>query len=199
MAITQPAVGKHVFLRATSAITTVMLSMTSEDTKEQKAAYGRKKSPAYAGKKTITMESPSPAPQKSLSGSPRGGEQTKAQRVRSLELYPFALGEVGMGLMFEMATSSNSVRVAGGAYQPTAAQSTDLHLHLNTVGKCVSNLETLIGCSALFMANAEILISNSAIIMTGMVMIMMASGYGATALRVGATALAGVAMVMAGS
>lgn len=49
------------------------------------------------------------------------------------------------------------------------------------------------------MANAEILISNSAIIMTGMVMIMMTSGYGATALRVGATALAAVAMVMAGS
>ena len=93
----------------------------------------------------------------------------------------------------------NSVRVAGGAYQPTAAQSTDLHLHLNSVGKCVSNLETLIGCSALFMANAEILISNSVIIMTGMVMIMMASGYGVTALRVGATALAAVAMVMAGS
>ena len=104
-----------------------------------------------------------------------------------------------MGLMFEMAISSNSVRVAGGAYQPTAAQSTDLHLHLNTVGKYVSNLETLIGCSALFMANAEILISNSAIIMTGMVMIMMSSGYGVTVLRVGATALAAVAMVMAGS
>ena len=49
------------------------------------------------------------------------------------------------------------------------------------------------------MANAEILISNSAIIMTGMVMIMMTSGNGATALRVGATALAAVAMVMAGS
>ncbi len=49
------------------------------------------------------------------------------------------------------------------------------------------------------MANAEILISNSATIMTGMVMIMMASGYGATALRVGATALAAVAMVIAGS
>ena len=43
VAITQPAAGKHVFLRATSAITTVMLSMTSEDAKEQKAAYGRKK------------------------------------------------------------------------------------------------------------------------------------------------------------
>lgn len=49
------------------------------------------------------------------------------------------------------------------------------------------------------MANAAILISNSAKIMTVMVMIMMASGYGATALRVGATALAAVPMVMAGS
>ncbi len=93
----------------------------------------------------------------------------------------------------------NSVRVAGGAYHPTAAPSTDLHLHLNTVGKCVSNLETLIGCSALFMANAAILISNSAKIMTVMVMIMMSSGNGAAVLRVGATALAAVAMVMAGS
>ena len=104
-----------------------------------------------------------------------------------------------MGLMFEMAISSNSVRVAGGAYQPTAAQSTDLHLHLNTVGKCESNLETLIGCSALYMANAEILISNSAIIMTAMVMIMTLSGNGVTVLGVGVTALAAVAMVMAGS
>ena len=49
------------------------------------------------------------------------------------------------------------------------------------------------------MANAEILISNSAIILTGMVMIMMSSGYGAPVLRAGATALAAVAMVMAGS
>ena len=93
----------------------------------------------------------------------------------------------------------NSVRVARGAYQPNALKSTDLHLHLNTVGKCVSNLETLIGCSALFMANAAILISNSAKIMTVMVMIMTASGNGATVLTVVATALAAVAMVMAGS
>ena len=49
------------------------------------------------------------------------------------------------------------------------------------------------------MANAEILISNSAIILTGMVMIMMASGNGVTVLRVVATILAAVAMVMAGS
>lgn len=74
-----------------------------------------------------------------------------------------------------------------------------LHLHLNTVGKCISNLETLIGCSALFMANAAILISNSAKIMTVMVMIMMALGNGLAVLRVGATALAAVVMVMAGS
>ena len=51
MAITQLAAGKHVFLRATSVITTVMLSMTSEDAKEQKAAHGRKKSPPLAVKK----------------------------------------------------------------------------------------------------------------------------------------------------
>ena len=49
------------------------------------------------------------------------------------------------------------------------------------------------------MANAAILISNSAKILTVMIMIMMASGNGATVLRVGATALAAVAMVMAGS
>lgn len=49
------------------------------------------------------------------------------------------------------------------------------------------------------MANAEILISNSAKIMTVMVMIMMASGNGATVLRVVATALTAVAMVMTGS
>ncbi len=49
------------------------------------------------------------------------------------------------------------------------------------------------------MANAAILISNSAIIMTVMVMIMMASGNGVTVLRVVATTLAAVAMVMAGS
>lgn len=70
---------------------------------------------------------------------------------------------------------------------------------MNTVGKCVSDLETLIGCSTLFMANAAILISNSAKILTVMVMIMMASGNGVAVLRAGATALAAVAMVMAGS
>ena len=49
------------------------------------------------------------------------------------------------------------------------------------------------------MANAEILISNSAKILTVMVMIIASSGNGATILTVGATALAAVVMVMAGS
>ena len=72
VAITQLAAGKHVFLRATTVITTVMLSITSEDAKEQKAAYGRKKSPAYAGKKTISERRPLDSSQKFLSNSPQG-------------------------------------------------------------------------------------------------------------------------------
>lgn len=46
VAMTAMAVGKQVFHRAITVITTVMRSMTSEDTKEQKAAVGGKKSPA---------------------------------------------------------------------------------------------------------------------------------------------------------
>ena len=81
MAITQLAAGKHVFLRATSVITTVMLSMTSEDAKEQKAAYGRKKSPAYAGKKTISGRRPLDCSQKPLSNSPQGERKPKHPRL----------------------------------------------------------------------------------------------------------------------
>ena len=105
MAITQLAAGKHVFLRATSAITTVKLSMTSEDAKEQKAANGRKKSPAYAGKKTITMERP-------ISGSPQGESKLRLNGLAHWDQSPLPLGEVGMGLMFEMTISSNSEGVA---------------------------------------------------------------------------------------
>ena len=49
------------------------------------------------------------------------------------------------------------------------------------------------------MANAEILISNFAKKLTVMVMIIAFSGNGVTVLRAGATALAAVVMVMAGS
>ena len=53
VAMTAMAAGKQVFLRAITVITTVMRSMTSEDTKEQKAAVCGKKSPARAGTKEI--------------------------------------------------------------------------------------------------------------------------------------------------
>ena len=46
-----PTVGKQVFLRVATATTTVMRGMTSEDTTGQKAADGRKKSPATPVKK----------------------------------------------------------------------------------------------------------------------------------------------------
>ena len=53
VAMTAMAAGKQVFHRAITVITTVMRSMTSEDTKEQKAAVGGKKSPARAGTKEM--------------------------------------------------------------------------------------------------------------------------------------------------
>ncbi len=46
-----PTVGKQVFLRVATATTTVMRGMTSEDNTGQKAAVGRKKSPATPVKK----------------------------------------------------------------------------------------------------------------------------------------------------
>ena len=53
VAMTAMAAGKQVFHRAITVITTVMRGMTSEDTKEQKAAVGGKKIPARAGTKEI--------------------------------------------------------------------------------------------------------------------------------------------------
>ena len=53
VAMTAMAAGKQVFHRAITVITTVMRGMTSEDTKEQQAAVGGKKSPARAGTKEI--------------------------------------------------------------------------------------------------------------------------------------------------
>ena len=96
MAIDAAVSRKTIFLRAASAITTVMLNMTSEDAKEQKAAYGRKKSPAYAGKKTITMESPSLAPQKPISGSPQGVSKLRRNGLAHWDYTPL-LGRSGNG------------------------------------------------------------------------------------------------------
>ena len=49
-----PIVGKRVFLRVVSTIPTVMLCMTPSAATVKKAAYGRSKSPAFAGTKTAT-------------------------------------------------------------------------------------------------------------------------------------------------
>ena len=47
------SVGKRVFLLAIVTIPTVMRRMTTASPSVQKAAYGRKKSPAVAGKKPV--------------------------------------------------------------------------------------------------------------------------------------------------
>ena len=49
-----PTVGKRVFLRAVSTIPTVMHRMTPSAATVKKAAYGRSKSPAFAGTKKAT-------------------------------------------------------------------------------------------------------------------------------------------------
>ena len=55
------SVGKQVFLLAIVAIPTVMHCMTTASPTVQKAAFGRKKSPAVAGKKTAACGSHSPS------------------------------------------------------------------------------------------------------------------------------------------
>ena len=60
-----PTVGKRVFLRVVSTIPTVMHGMTTAAATVKKAAFGRSKSPAFAGTKTVAYWPP-------LSGSPLG-------------------------------------------------------------------------------------------------------------------------------
>ena len=69
-----PTVGKQVFLLVVTAIPTVMRCMTTASPTVKKAACGRKKSPAVAGKKTAACGSHSPS---SLWGFfvPRGGHR----------------------------------------------------------------------------------------------------------------------------
>ena len=64
-----PTVGKRVFLRVVSTIPTVMRCMTPSPATVKKAAYGRSKSPAFAGTKTATDRGPSPNPPESPSPS----------------------------------------------------------------------------------------------------------------------------------
>ena len=59
-------VGKQVFLLVIGPITTVMHGMTPAAATVKKAAFGRSKSPADAGKKIADCGSPSPALPKGL-------------------------------------------------------------------------------------------------------------------------------------
>ena len=75
-----PTVGKRVFLRAVSTIPTVMHRMTPSVATVKKAAYGRSKSPAFAGTKIATDRGPSPNPPESPSPSlPKGRELIPAE------------------------------------------------------------------------------------------------------------------------
>ena len=72
-----PIVGKRVFLRVVSTIPTVMRCMTPSATTVKKAAFGRSKSPAFAGTKTAANRRPSPNLLKPLlMPSPRVGSST---------------------------------------------------------------------------------------------------------------------------
>ena len=68
-----PTVGKRVFLRVVSTIPTVMRCMTPSTTTVKKSAFGRSKSPAFAGTKTATNRGPSPNPPESPSPCPPQG------------------------------------------------------------------------------------------------------------------------------
>ena len=70
-----PTVGKRVFLLVVSTIPTVMRGMTTAAATVKKAAFGRSKSPAFAGTKTAANRGPSPNPSESPSPSlPKGRE-----------------------------------------------------------------------------------------------------------------------------
>ena len=115
-----PTVGKRVFLHAVSTIPTVMRCMTPSAATVKKAAYGRSKSPAFAGTKTATDRGPSPNPPESPSPSlPKGRELIPAEfKNVGVLLLPHwgRLGwglYVGMGLLCWMVrTLGNSVGVA---------------------------------------------------------------------------------------
>ena len=137
-----PTVGKRVFLLAVSTIPTVMRCMTPSAATVKKAAYGRSKSPAFAGTKTAANRGPSPNPPKAPphalpkgrelhwrplpKPSPRGGcPFPLCLRLLCGAPFPwgrlgwglwccsFPLGKAGMGLLCWMVrTPGNSVGVA---------------------------------------------------------------------------------------
>ena len=94
-----PTVGKRVFLRVVSTIPTVMRCMTPSSATVKKAAYGRSKSPAFAGTKTAANRGPSPNPPQGA-GVPRGSsflgflEGRRYKPIIYYVPYPFRLPHV---------------------------------------------------------------------------------------------------------
>ncbi|HAG32184.1 MAG TPA: hypothetical protein DCL18_01935 [Prevotella sp.] len=84
-----PIVGKRVFLRVVSTIPTVMRCMTPSATTVKKSAFGRSKSPAFAGTKTAANRRPSP---NLLKASPHA-------LPKGRELVPTEFEDVGVQLL----------------------------------------------------------------------------------------------------
>ena len=83
--------GKRVFLLVGTTVTTVMHGMTPAAATIKKAAFGRSKSPADAGKKIADCGSPSPA-------LPKGRESILAV-FYAVGWNSLPLGRVGEGLL----------------------------------------------------------------------------------------------------
>ena len=99
-ALSPMPVGKQVFLLVIGPITTVMHGMTPAAATVKKAAFGRSKSPADAGKKIADCGSPSPA-------LPKGRESILAV-FYAVGWNSLPLGRVGEGPL----DHGNSVGVA---------------------------------------------------------------------------------------
>ena len=93
-----PIVGKRVFLRVASTIPTVMHRMTPSAATVKKAAYGRSKSPAFAGTKTAANWRPVLKPPKAPPHALPKGREFLLAVFEVVVWRSFPLGKVRMGL-----------------------------------------------------------------------------------------------------
>ena len=94
-----PTVGKRVFLRVVSTIPTVMRGMTTAAATVKKTAFGRSKSPAFAGTKTAANRGLSPSPPQGAGVPPRSSslglpEGRRYKPIIYYVPYPFRLPHV---------------------------------------------------------------------------------------------------------
>ena len=88
-----PIVGKRVFLLVVSTIPTVMRCMTPSAATVKKAAFGRSKSPAFAGTKTAANRGPSSNPPESPSPSVSKGRELIPADFKDVVVLLLPLGE----------------------------------------------------------------------------------------------------------